>query len=55
VIELERIADPDGRALCELRALRFARDLMVNGERYATVADLTAGARLMRQRSLAQL
>jgi 5-methylthioribose kinase len=55
VIELERIADPGRRALCELRALRLARDLMVNGERYATIADVTAGARLMRHRSLAQL
>jgi 5-methylthioribose kinase len=55
VIELERIADPDSRALCELRALRFARDLMVNSEQYETIADVTAGARLAHQRSLAEL
>jgi 5-methylthioribose kinase len=55
VIELERIADPDRRALCELRALRLARDLMVHSERYATIADVTNGARLMRRRSLAEL
>jgi 5-methylthioribose kinase len=55
VIDLERIGDPDRRAVCELRALRLARDLMVNGERYPAIADVTAGARLMRERVLAEL
>ena len=53
VIELERIGDPDRRAVCELRALTLARDLMVNGERYPGIADVTLGARLMRERLLA--
>jgi 5-methylthioribose kinase len=55
VIELERIADPDRRALCELRALRLARDLMVNSERYPRIADVTAGARRMRRRRRGEL
>ena len=53
IIELERIGDPDRRAVCELRALTLARDLMVNGERYPGIADVTLGARLMRERLLA--
>ena len=55
VIELERIADPDRRALCELRALRMARDLMVNSDRYPAITDVTAGARRMRQRGRGEL
>jgi 5-methylthioribose kinase len=55
VIELERIADPDRRALCELRALRLARDLMVTSEGFPAIADVTAAARRMRQRSWAEL
>jgi len=55
VIDLERIGNPDLRALCELRALRLARDLMVNSERYATIDDVTAAARLMRSRNNASL
>jgi 5-methylthioribose kinase len=55
VIDLERIGNPDLRALCELRALRLARDLMVNSERYATIDDVTAAARLMRQRNNSSL
>jgi 5-methylthioribose kinase len=55
VIELERIADPDRRALCELRALRLARDLMVNSERYPRIAEVTAGARRMRRRGRGEL
>ena len=48
VIDLERIGDPEVRALCERRALRLARDLMVNSERYAAIFDVSAAARLMR-------
>ena len=55
VIELERIADPDRRGLCELRALRMARDLMVNSDRYPAITDVTAGARRMRQRGRGEL
>jgi 5-methylthioribose kinase len=55
VIELERIADPDRRALCELRSLRMARDLMVNSERYPAISDVTAGARRMRRRGRGEL
>jgi 5-methylthioribose kinase len=55
VIELERIGDPDRRALCELRALRLARELMVHSDRYPAIADVTEAARLVRQRSLAEL
>ena len=55
VIDLEQIADADLRALCERRALRLARDLMVNGARYPRIADVTAAARAMRKRDLVQL
>src|SRR5262249_39445151 len=55
VIELERIANPDQRAVCELRALKLARDLMVNSDRYPTIADVAAAARLMRQRNISSL
>jgi 5-methylthioribose kinase len=55
VIDLEQIADADLRALCERRALRLARDLMVNGARYPRIADVTAAARAMRKCGLAQL
>jgi 5-methylthioribose kinase len=55
VIDLERISNPDQRALCELRALRLARDLMVNSERYAVIGDVTEAARLMLQRSNSNL
>jgi 5-methylthioribose kinase len=55
VIDLERIGNPDLRALCELRALRLARDLMVNSGRYANIEDVTAAARLMRRRNNSSL
>ena len=48
VIDFELIADRQRRALCEQRALRLARDLMVNTERYATMAMVTAKARRLR-------
>jgi 5-methylthioribose kinase len=55
VIDLDRIADPDRRGLCETRALRLARELMVHGERYPAIADVTAAAREQRQRDAARL
>ncbi|NNG04248.1 MAG: S-methyl-5-thioribose kinase [Inquilinus sp.] len=44
-IDLEWIEDPDRRAVCETRALKLARDLMVNTSDYRTIADVTAAAR----------
>jgi 5-methylthioribose kinase len=55
VIDLEQIADADLRASCETRALRLARELMVNGERYPRIADVTAAARTIRRLAIAQL
>jgi 5-methylthioribose kinase len=49
VIDLEQIADPDRRALAEARALRLARDMMVNPARYPAIADVAAAARAMRR------
>jgi 5-methylthioribose kinase len=49
VIDLEHIKDPDLRALCEKRALRLARELMVNTGRYGEIAEVSAMARAMRQ------
>ncbi len=54
VIDLEKIADPDRRALCETRALRLARELMVNTARYGDIAAVGAAARDMR-REIARL
>src|SRR5262249_19211796 len=48
VIDLEKIADPDRRALCETRALRLARELMVNRRRFDTIAGVADGARSVR-------
>jgi 5-methylthioribose kinase len=49
VIDLEKIADPDRRALCEIRALRLARELMVNRRRFADIESVSAAARDMRR------
>jgi 5-methylthioribose kinase len=48
-IDFEWIKDPDSRALSETRALRFARDLMVNTARYKAIGDVTAAARKVRR------
>jgi 5-methylthioribose kinase len=48
VIDFEQIAERQRRALCELRALRLARDMMVNPERYSTIAMVTGEARRLR-------
>lgn len=44
-IDLEWIADPDARARAEARALRLARDLMVNTSAYGSITAVTAAAR----------
>jgi 5-methylthioribose kinase len=43
--ELETIADPDMRAACEKRALRLARDMLVNRGAYRIIGDVTAAAK----------
>ena len=43
--ELETIADPDVRATCEKRALRLARDMLVNRGSYRSIGDVTAAAK----------
>lgn len=48
-IDLEWIADPDRRSLCETRCLRLARDLMVNTRSYADIGAVTAAARDLRR------
>ena len=44
-IDLEWIKDPALRASCETKALRLARDMMVNTERYRTITAVTDAAR----------
>jgi 5-methylthioribose kinase len=48
-IDFEWIKDPDGRALCETRALRLAREMMVHTDRYRDIAAVTAAAREVRK------
>jgi len=47
-IDLEWIEDPDRRAVCETRCVRLARRLIVERERFPTIADVTAEARKVR-------
>ena len=54
-IDLEQIEDRDRRALCETRSLRLARDMMVERERYPTIAAVTAAARGLRRLGAAEL
>jgi 5-methylthioribose kinase len=51
-IDLEWIADPDRRAACEVSCVRLARDLLVNPERYPSIADLLVAAREVREQGL---
>jgi 5-methylthioribose kinase len=44
VEELETIADSELRASCETRALRLARDMLVNRAAYRSIGDVTAAA-----------
>ena len=55
VIDLEKIADPDRRALCERRVLRLARELMVNTKRYGEIEAVSDAAREMRRLSATRL
>jgi 5-methylthioribose kinase len=48
-IDFEWIKDPDRRALCETRALRLARDMMVRTDRYRDIGAVTAAAREVRK------
>jgi 5-methylthioribose kinase len=48
-IDFEWIKDADSRALCETRALRLARDMMVHTERYRDIGSVTAAARQVRR------
>ncbi len=45
VLDLESIKDPDRRALCERRALRLARALMVECKRFGSIQQVTQAAR----------
>jgi 5-methylthioribose kinase len=45
VEDLESIADPERRALCERRALRLARRLVVEGAKFSGVSDVIEAAR----------
>lgn len=44
VADLETIADPDVRSRCERRALRLARELVVNAAKYADIGKVTSAA-----------
>jgi 5-methylthioribose kinase len=48
-IDFEWMKDPDLRALCETRALRLARDMMVHTDRYRDITAVTAAARQVRK------
>jgi 5-methylthioribose kinase len=45
VEDLESIADPARRAICERKALRLARTLVVEGAKFAGVSDVIEAAR----------
>jgi 5-methylthioribose kinase len=45
VIDLEHIKDPDLRGSCEKRALRLARELVVNADSYPRISDVSDLAR----------
>ncbi len=48
-IDIEWIKDADKRALCETRALRLAREMLVHSERYRNIGAVTAAARQVRR------
>jgi 5-methylthioribose kinase len=48
-IDFEWIGDPGQRGLCEIRALRLARDLMVNTHCYGDIGAVTEAARQVRK------
>ncbi len=47
VADLDSIADPDQRALCETRVLRMARNLLIN-KNYKTIDDVIVAAQKLR-------
>ena len=51
VADLDSIADPEKRALCEARALRAARELLVNHRMYTSIKSAIAMMREERARS----
>jgi len=48
-IDLEEIADPDRRALCEVRCLHLARALMVETARFGGIGDVIREVRTLRE------
>jgi 5-methylthioribose kinase len=51
VEDLESIVDPDRRAACEKRALKLARELMVEGEGFADIQAVSDAARGLQRRA----
>ena len=47
-IDFELIADPRRRAICEARAVRLARKMMVEAPTFRTIGDVTGAARNLR-------
>ncbi|MDA9530293.1 S-methyl-5-thioribose kinase [Bradyrhizobium sp. CCBAU 25338] len=47
-IDFELIEDPRRRAICEARAVRLARAMMVEAAAFPTIADVTGAARKLR-------
>jgi 5-methylthioribose kinase len=45
VEDLESIADPARRAVCERKALRLARTLVVEGAKFSDISDVIEAAR----------
>jgi len=46
---MESIADPDRRAVCETRALRLARTMMVEGAGFADIQAVNDAARVVQR------
>ena len=53
VADMDEIADPEARALCETRALYAARELLVNRQKYGSIPQLLAMIREQRGRTSA--
>ena len=49
VEDLESIADPARRAICERKALRLARTLVVEGAKFSDISDVVEAARAVRR------
>ena len=47
VEDLEAIADPERRARCEAKALRLARELLVDAKGFSGLADVVSAARII--------